>query len=83
MARGTAATAALALVYGIAFRRTLSGQVWLIGSLNGRRWDHVRPLALALAVLLLVLHYGRKLALLELGDDTASSRSRRRGWRGG
>lgn len=95
----------LALVYGVAFRRTLSGmrliligiglsamfvaltnyliaraslddavaaQVWLIGSLNGRRWDHVRPLALALAVLLpLVLHYGRKLAMLEMGDDTA------------
>ena len=95
----------LALVYGIAFRRTLSGmrliligiglaamflaatnyliaraslddaiaaQVWLIGSLNGRRWDHVRPLALAMAVLLpLVLHYGRKLAMLEMGDDTA------------
>jgi iron complex transport system permease protein len=95
----------LALVYGIAFRRTLSGirliligiglaamflalnnyliaraslddavaaQVWLIGSLNGRRWEHVRPLALALLVLLpLVLHYGRKLAMLEMGDDTA------------
>ncbi|BCB77223.1 hypothetical protein Pflav_036330 [Phytohabitans flavus] len=91
----------LALVYGVAFRRTLSGmrliligiglaamflalnnyliaraslddaiaaQVWLIGSLNGRRWDHVRPLALALLVLLpLVLHYGRKLAMLEMG----------------
>ncbi|MGQ0615670.1 MAG: FecCD family ABC transporter permease [Acidimicrobiia bacterium] len=46
--------------------------VWLTGSLNGRSWDHVRPVALALAVLFPVtLALGRQLRLLELGDDTA------------
>lgn len=46
--------------------------VWLTGSLNARSWDHVRPLAAALAVLVpLTLALGRSLRLLELGDDTA------------
>lgn len=46
--------------------------VWLTGSLNGRSWDHVRPVALALVILLPVsLALGRQLRLLELGDDTA------------
>ncbi len=46
--------------------------VWLTGSLNARSWDHVRPLAVALAVLVpLTLALGRSLRLLELGDDTA------------
>jgi iron complex transport system permease protein len=46
--------------------------VWLTGSLNGRGWEHVRPLTLALVVLIpptLVL--ARQLRLLELGDDAA------------
>jgi iron complex transport system permease protein len=46
--------------------------VWLTGSLNGRGWDHVRPLAVALAVLVpLALALGRHLRMLELGDDSA------------
>lgn len=46
--------------------------VWLTGSLNGRSWDHVRPLALALVVLVpLTLALGPQLRLLQLGDDTA------------
>jgi iron complex transport system permease protein len=46
--------------------------VWLTGSLNGRSWEHVGPVALALAVVLPVtLALGRQLRLLELGDDTA------------
>jgi iron complex transport system permease protein len=46
--------------------------VWLTGSLNGRGWEHVRPVALALAVLLPVAAGGaRQLRMLELGDDTA------------
>jgi iron complex transport system permease protein len=47
-------------------------EVWLTGSLNGRSWEHVRPLAIGLAVLLpasLVLAH--HLRLLELGDDVA------------
>ena len=46
--------------------------VWLTGSLNGRGWEHVRPVALALLVLLpLALALGRQLHALSLGDDLA------------
>jgi iron complex transport system permease protein len=46
--------------------------VWLTGSLNGRSWDHVRPLSMALAVLIpAALALGRPLRALQLGDDTA------------
>jgi iron complex transport system permease protein len=46
--------------------------VWLVGSLNGRGWDHVRPLAGALVVLLpAALLMSRSLRLLEMGDDAA------------
>jgi iron complex transport system permease protein len=46
--------------------------VWLTGSLNGRSWSHVRPVALALVLLLpATLALGRQLRLLELGDATA------------
>ena len=49
-----------------------SAQIWLTGSLNGRGWEHVRPVAVALAVLLpataLLI---RPLRMLELGDDSA------------
>ncbi|MDP2711503.1 MAG: iron chelate uptake ABC transporter family permease subunit [Solirubrobacteraceae bacterium] len=46
--------------------------VWLVGSLNARGWEHVWPLAGALAVLLpLALALGRQLEVLQLGDDVA------------
>ena len=46
--------------------------VWLTGSLNGRGWDHVRPVALALAVLVPVaVALARQLRMLDLGDDAA------------
>jgi iron complex transport system permease protein len=45
---------------------------WLLGSLNGRSWEDVTPLAIGLAVLLpLTIPAGRMLRALELGDDTA------------
>jgi iron complex transport system permease protein len=45
---------------------------WLVGSLNGRGWEHVVPVALALALLLpATFLLSRRLALLELGDDAA------------
>jgi iron complex transport system permease protein len=45
---------------------------WLLGSLNGRNWDDVLPLALSLLVLLpLAVPAGRALRALELGDDAA------------
>lgn len=46
--------------------------VWLTGSLNGRGWDHVVPVGLALLGLIpiaLVLSFG--LGALQFGDDTA------------
>ncbi len=46
--------------------------LWLTGSLNGRGWDHVHPLALALLVTVpLALVLGRALGRLRLGDDLA------------
>ena len=46
--------------------------VWLTGSLNGRGWEHVRPVSLALLVLVPVtIAMARHLRVLELGDDTA------------
>ncbi|WP_189305143.1 FecCD family ABC transporter permease [Streptomyces albospinus] len=47
---------------------------WMTGSLNGRDWDQVWPLAAVCAVLVpLVLGYGRPLRMLEMGDDAASA----------
>ena len=46
--------------------------VWLTGSLNGRGWDHVVPVGLALLLLVPVtLALGRSLRILQLGDDAA------------
>ncbi|OLR91366.1 iron ABC transporter [Actinokineospora bangkokensis] len=46
--------------------------VWLTGSLNGRGWAQVVPLAVLLAVLLpAVAALARTLGLLRLGDDAA------------
>jgi iron complex transport system permease protein len=46
--------------------------VWLIGSLNGRSWSQVWPLAVGLAVLVpAALWLGRGLDVLEMGDDAA------------
>ncbi|MBT2415220.1 iron chelate uptake ABC transporter family permease subunit [Streptomyces sp. ISL-12] len=45
---------------------------WLVGNLNGRTWDQIRPLAVTMAVLVPVaLLLGRQLRTLELGDDVA------------
>jgi iron complex transport system permease protein len=44
----------------------------MIGSVNGRGWEHVWPVAAALAVLVpAALLLARPLAMLELGDDAA------------
>jgi len=48
--------------------------VWLTGSLNGRTWDDVRTVGLALAVLAPFVVVGqRSLDSLDLGDDTAAA----------
>lgn len=50
----------------------VTATVWLIGSLNGRSWEQVRPVAAALLILLpLALLLQRSLRMLEMGDDTA------------
>jgi iron complex transport system permease protein len=49
-----------------------AANVWLTGSLNGRGWEHVRPVAVALAILLpATALLARRLRMLELGDDLA------------
>lgn len=46
--------------------------VWLTGSLNGRSWEHVRPLVTAMSLLVpVVLARARSLRGLQLGDDAA------------
>jgi iron complex transport system permease protein len=45
---------------------------WMVGSLNGRGWEHVWPVAASLAVLVpLALALAPSLTMLELGDDAA------------
>jgi iron complex transport system permease protein len=47
--------------------------VWLTGSLSARGWDHVRPIAWALAVgVPVVVVLARHLRILDLGDDAAT-----------
>ncbi|MFG3219249.1 FecCD family ABC transporter permease [Streptomyces sp. NPDC048185] len=47
---------------------------WTIGSLNARGWGEVRIAALGLVVLIpVVLIHGRRLTMLEMGDDTAAA----------
>ena len=59
--------------------------VWLTGSLNGRGWEHVRPVTAALVVLVPVtIALARHLRILELGDDAARGLGVRVEWaRGG
>jgi iron complex transport system permease protein len=47
---------------------------WMIGSLNARDWTDVRVAALGLVLLVpVVLGFARRLAVLEMGDDTAAA----------
>jgi iron complex transport system permease protein len=49
-----------------------AANVWLTGSLNGRGWEHVRPVGVMLALLLpATALLARQLRMLELGDDVA------------
>lgn len=45
---------------------------WMVGNLNGRDWNDIRPLALAMALLVPAsLLLGRRIRTLQLGDDVA------------
>lgn len=60
------------LITRASWQDAIAAQAWLIGTVNGRGWDEANGVGLALAVLLpLGLYYGRRLSLLEMGDDTA------------
>lgn len=55
--------------------------IWLTGSLNGRGWEHVRPVTVALLVLVPVaIGLARHLRLLEMGDDAARGLGTRVEW---
>ncbi|MCK9920724.1 iron chelate uptake ABC transporter family permease subunit [Frankia sp. AgPm24] len=54
--------------------QAVAATVWLVGSLNGRGWEQVRPVALALVVLLPVaLALARPLRMMEMGDEPAAA----------
>ncbi|WP_257136093.1 iron chelate uptake ABC transporter family permease subunit [Streptomyces sp. t99] len=47
--------------------------MWLVGTLNGRGWSSVQIMAVALLLLVpLALLFGRRLRMMELGDDLIS-----------
>ena len=74
---GIGATAMLAAVNGYLLTKAdlpdaTRAVVWLTGSLNGRDWSQVWPLACVCAVLLpVILGQARGLRMLEMGDDSA------------
>lgn len=52
----------------------IAAQAWQTGSLNGRTWNHLLPLLAGMAVLLpIALQHGRKLTVLEMGDEAAAA----------
>lgn len=60
------------LITRASLQDAITAQAWLIGSVNGRGWEQVTAVGVALAVLLpLALVNARSLAMLELGDDAA------------
>ncbi len=68
-----AATAGIEYLMTMAtIREASQATLWLTGSLNGRGWNHVRPVALALCLLVpIALATGGRLRVLEMGDDVA------------
>ncbi|MEU8248010.1 iron chelate uptake ABC transporter family permease subunit [Nonomuraea sp. NPDC048916] len=53
---------------------TSRAMVWISGSLNGRGWEHVRPVGVALAVVIpLTLLGARSLDSLRFSDDTITA----------
>lgn len=53
--------------------QALAAEIWLQGSLSGRRWEQAVPVLVALVMVLpLAALRGRGLAVLEMGDDAAA-----------
>jgi iron complex transport system permease protein len=58
-----------------ALRDAQNAQLWLVGSLDSRGWQHVVPVWIAMAVLVPVaVALGRRMAMLEMGDEAAAAR---------
>jgi iron complex transport system permease protein len=72
---GLAACATALTSYLLVLAQLVDAQralIWLTGSLNGRGWEHVGPVAVALLALApIALLLGRRLEVLRLGDDAA------------
>lgn len=62
------------LITRASLQDALEGQAWLLGSLTNRGATEATALGIGLVLLLpLALGYARRLAMLEMGDDTATS----------
>ncbi|KOG43620.1 FecCD family ABC transporter permease [Streptomyces resistomycificus] len=62
------------LITRATFQEALEAQAWLLGSLNNRGWPQASAIGLAVAVLLpLALVLARRLAMVEMGDLTATA----------
>ena len=60
------------MILKASLEQAMSAAVWGAGSLNKVSWDQVLPVVGTFAVLLVLLaFYGRRLGLLEMGDDAA------------
>ncbi|SKC07988.1 iron complex transport system permease protein [Arthrobacter sp. 31Cvi3.1E] len=60
------------LILKASLEQAMSAAVWGAGSLNKITWDQVLPVMIVFGALLVVLSfYGRRLGLLEMGDDAA------------
>ncbi|MFD4372466.1 FecCD family ABC transporter permease [Streptomyces sp. NPDC058486] len=62
------------LITRATWQEALEAQAWLIGSLSNRGWTHATTILLAIAVLLPpAFLYSRRLAMVEMGDLTATA----------
>ncbi|MGW4206067.1 FecCD family ABC transporter permease [Streptomyces sp. NPDC004726] len=62
------------LITRASWQEALEAQAWLIGSLGNRGWDHAVVVGTAVAILLpLAFGLGRRLSMVEMGDDTATA----------
>ncbi|MHC0430303.1 FecCD family ABC transporter permease [Streptomyces sp. O3] len=62
------------LITRASLQEALEAQTWLIGSLNSRGWTQATGVGIAVAILLpLAFAYARRLAMLEMGGDTAKA----------
>ncbi|GAY08796.1 iron chelate uptake ABC transporter family permease subunit [Pseudonocardia sp. N23] len=56
-------------------RDAQNAQLWLVGSLNARGWQHVVPVWTAIAALLpIAVVLGKRMMMLEMGDEAAAAR---------